>query len=116
MSFADQMNAFVAKSKKNLGAIREGTDDEMFRSIVDGSELTGAPGQPVGKSGKLRDSWTQEKSATDTVTSSDAPYATAVEENWGNVDYSNHGPHSLKITVVAFPRVVEAVAQRVAGL
>lgn len=116
MGFADQLNAHAEKYKKHLGEIREGTDDEMFRSIVEGSEITGAPGQPVGKSGKLRDSWTQEKSATDTVTSSDAPYAQAVEENWGNVDFANHGPHSAKITVVAFPRVVEAVVQKVTGL
>lgn len=114
MGFADQMNGFVAKSKKNMVAIREGTDEEMFRSIVDGSEITGAPGQPIGKSGKLHDSWTQEKSATDTVTSSDAPYATAVEENWGNVTYENHGPFSVTHTVAAFGRVVESVVARIA--
>lgn len=116
MGFADQINGHAEKYKKHLVDIREGTDEEMFRSIVEGSEITGAPGQPVGKSGKLRDSWTQEKSDTATVTSSDAPYATAVEENWGNVDYANHGPFSVTHTVAGFGRIVESVARDVAGL
>lgn len=114
MGFAQSLANFAAKTKENLQATREGVDDETFRSIVEGSEITGAPGQPV-RTRKLHDSWSQDVSETETVTSSDSPYAPAVEENLNNAVYENHGPHSVKQTVVAFPRIVEEVVARVVG-
>jgi hypothetical protein len=114
MGFAQSLSGFSAKFKANLAATREGVDAETFRSIVEGSEITGAPGQPV-KTRKLHDSWTQDVADTETVTSSDSPYATAVEENLNNAVYENHGPHSVKQTVVAFPRIVEDVVRGIVG-
>jgi hypothetical protein len=114
MGFADQLARFKAKTVENMGLVREGVDAEMFTSIVDGSPVTGAPGQPV-KTHRLHDSWKQEVSETETVTASDAPYARAVEENLGNKVYENGGPHSCALTAAGFPRIVEAKVREVTG-
>lgn len=114
MSFADQLRNFAAKTKEDMGLIRSGVDAEMFTSVVDGSAITGAPGQPV-HDGELRDSWKQEVSDTETVTSTDVPYARAVEENIGNKVYKSGGPHSAALTVAGFPQIVAAVVSEVTG-
>src|SRR4051812_46868779 len=114
MGFAQDLARFKAKTLANLDATREGVDAETFRSIVEGSEITGAPGQPV-HTRKLHDSWSQDVADTETVTSSDSPYAIAVEENLNNAVYENHGPHSVKQTVVAFPRIVGDVVKGIVG-
>lgn len=114
MTFSDDIARFIAKTEQKFVAVREGVDTETFRSMRDGSEITGAPGVPIS-SGKLHDSYTMEKSGDETVMGSDSPYAQAVEENWGEVVYHNGGPHSTELTVLGFPRIVETVVGRVAG-
>lgn len=108
MSFADQMQRIVGKHIARLESVPAGVDAEVFRSIVDGSEVTGAPGQPV-RSGRLKASWQQERTGDESVAASDSPYARAVEENVGDVHYENGGPHSVELTVVGFPRIVQEV-------
>lgn len=119
MSFASDMDRFIAKTEKNLDLIRDGVDTEVFTSIVEGSPITGAPGQPFDpdssdeNAGKLRDSWTMEKQAAETVVSTHVDYALDVEENTKGAHFRNHGPHSVKMTVAGFNDIVGYIAQLV---
>lgn len=90
---------------------------EAHRSIQSGSEITGAPGQPV-QSGNLRNSWiyaiVQRIRAT---ISSPVEYAESIEDGIGRfgamqVRSSVGGFHSVKITVSGLQRIVDAVAAR----
>lgn len=119
--FAGELAAFSAKTAQKLEAVFVGSGDEVFRSVVEGSEITGAPGQPVApagvpNAGKLRDSFTKERaSPTEIVIASDVDYAVDVEYNLGGFVYHNHGPHSRDLTAAGFPRILDVVAARVSG-
>jgi hypothetical protein len=86
--------------------------DRAFTSIVEGSSLTGAPGQPVGVSGspedgKLRDSFELAlPNPYEFTVLTDVGYAPDVEDNVRNVQFHNHGPHSVKRTISSFDRIV----------
>ena len=56
MSFAAELRSFTAGLRARQSALFEGVDAEIERSIVEGSEITGAPGQPVD-TGNLLNSW-----------------------------------------------------------
>lgn len=119
MGFLDDIRAHNAKVEQKLALVQDGLETELFRSIVEGSEITGAPGQPVSMAnvptaGELRDSWTMEKGETETVISTDVSYAPDVEYDLRGQHFTNHGPFSLNLTVAGFSRIVEVVGQRVA--
>lgn len=95
-----------------------GTANEALRSIVEGSELTGAAGQPVD-TGFLRASWQVTFDGGSATIGSNAAYAEPIEDGTGK-----HGPltlrskvggfHSVKTTVANFDRIVIAVKDRIA--
>lgn len=91
-----------------------------FASIVHGSPLTGAPGQPVApidqpNAGKLRDSWAIERPDPNTaIIGSTASYASDVEENVHDAHFHTGGPHGVKLTAANFDRLLDA-AQREAA-
>lgn len=119
MSFASDLNRFIAKTIVQEQAVEDGFGEEMLRSVVDGSELTGAPGQPVGK-GDLKDSWTRTVSGHEQVIATDSPYAGKEEEGLhGSEPIHQHspqgGPHSVKLTVAGSGRILEDVVDRVTG-
>lgn len=100
-----------------LGVVLEAT-----RSVVEGSELTGAPGQPVD-TGALKASWQTTFDSPERATiGTNIDYAEAVEEGIGP-----HGPrvygkknniggsHSVALTVGGMGRIVDAVTRRAAG-
>lgn len=113
MTFSDDLARFQAKVAKRERDIFNGVTVEVHRSVVEGSEITGAPGQPVDI-GTLHDSWTPDF-VTPTLwqTTTHLNYAPIVEDNVRGVTFKNHGPHSVKMTRVAFPLIVEAVTRRV---
>lgn len=115
MGFADQLKAFGDKTETNLNAVYEGVDQATFDSIVEGSPITGAPGQPIGFTGKLHDSWSMEKAVGETTISSTDGAALAVEENWSNGVFKNHGPKSLALTVANFDLIVKSEVAKVVG-
>jgi hypothetical protein len=121
MSFSSDIASFNAKTIQKLDQVFDGVADEAFRSIVFGSEITGAPGQPFDpendpNAGKLRDSWKIDRpSATEAVIATDVDYAPNVEDNIEGAHFRNHGPHSVKLTVTSFDRIVDVVGQKVAG-
>jgi hypothetical protein len=97
---------------------------ELRRSVVEGSELTGAPGQPV-VTGNLRKSWIGEFEGSKFQLSTNVEYAPLIED--GGSDLIRYNPertpprsavggyHSVKTTIMAWPRVAEIVAERVAA-
>lgn len=115
MAFADQIRKFALTMETDSRAAFVAAAGLTFESIVEGSSLTGAPGQPVA-TGQLHDSWILELPGDGTaVIASDAPYAIAVEEGLHGVAFKNHGPHSVALTVAAWERIVEKAALQVAG-
>lgn len=57
----------------------------VYQSIVHGSPITGAPGQPVA-TGELRDSWEIKRISSERrEISTTSPYARAIEHNWRRV-------------------------------
>lgn len=87
-------------------------------SIVEGSAVTGAPGQPVD-TGNLRGSWqTVLEGPTRALIGTTVDYAGAVEDGVGP-----HGPrtygksgiggsHSRKLTVAGMQRIVDAEVRK----
>lgn len=71
--------------------------DETHRSIVYGSVLTGAPGQPVD-TGALRDSWRVEWLGLGIAKiTTDSPYAWVIEHNYRNVSRSLVGAATKRV-------------------
>jgi hypothetical protein len=100
-------------------AIFLGVATEAQRSIVEGSELTGAPGQPVDV-GYLKGSWSPPVIDGSTATiGTNAEYAEAIEDGIGK-----YGPltlrsqvggfHSVALTIAGMDRIVEHVTNEVA--
>lgn len=116
MSFADDLRHFAEKAEARTHAVHEGVTDLAFSSIVYGSPVTAAPGQPVApgrapNAGKLRDSWTKAYPEPDvSAITTDVDYARDVEDNPRGVQFSNHGPHSVKLTLAGGQRMADAVA------
>lgn len=58
MTFRDDVAAFRRRMEQRTRAVHLAVTQRAFESIVNGSPLTGAPGQPVD-TGNLRTSWQQ---------------------------------------------------------
>jgi hypothetical protein len=129
--FADAIRSFGLKVEERTENVVAGCTIEVLRSIKVGSELTGAPGQPVGQygpgyhpglvGGTLRDSWLPERLgrfvwsvATNLV------YAPPIENGAGRfgpltLRSTIGGFHSVALTRANFDRIVPYVTARVAG-
>ena len=123
MSFAGEVNRFVIKTKAANGAVFVDMVAALKASIVEGSALTGAPGQPV-YSGNLANSW-QEVVAPDLKSAvigvgaerGAHTYAEAIEDGVGRYGpltlRSNVGGfHSVKLTVANADALLADVARR----
>lgn len=116
--FAAQMKQEAVALDKWAHAVHERVADIAFDSIVNGSSLTGAPGQPIAApmfehAGALRDSWKKARTAPDVITlSTDMKFAPIVEDNLKGVRFRANGPHSVKLTVLAQDRIVALAMQQ----
>lgn len=131
-AFGDQIKVFAvkvdAKTSEAFANIVSATQD----SIVNGSPLTGSPGQPVGQygpgyhpgevGGALKTSYQVEfESPTSALISTNSPYAQQNEDGVarpGGGAYTQRstvgGRHSVALTVAGFDRIVASEADRVA--
>jgi len=118
MTFESDIDAFRQKLEQRRRDLFVGVAVETLRSIQLGSEITGAPGQPVD-TGVLRASWgILFEEPTVALISTNVVYAPLIEEGIGP-----HGPlqlrsqvggfHSVLLTQAGFPRIVEHVARQV---
>lgn len=113
MSFEGQLNDFARLVDRRIHDTFVGCATEVHRSVVEGSALTGAPGQPVD-TGNLKGSWVPEfLSPTYWQTTTGVEYARHVEENVRGVKFKNHGPHSVALTRTGWPRIVAHVVAQV---
>lgn len=118
-TFRDQLHAFTAKLGHLEQAVFQGVILEAQRSIVDGSELTGAPGQPVD-TGTLKGSWQSWLEGDDTaIIATDVTYAPYIEDGGNSrgaftLRSAVGGFHSVSLTTSNIDRIVAAVTERVA--
>jgi hypothetical protein len=121
VTFSESLRRFEALVSDRARAVFEGTVDEAFKSIVDGSALTGAPGQPVGETGEIKDSWRVEtRGPRRKVITSSHRGAWTIEAGRRlgqklRLRSSRGGFHSVKRTRKRFRRIVRAVTASVVG-
>jgi hypothetical protein len=119
--FAANLQRNAAAVFAKCRAIHVRVADLAFDSIVHGSALTGAPGQPVAspifaRSGALRDSFTRTQTGPNVITiSTNFGYADDIEDNLKGFRFRSGGPHGVKLTVLAAPRLVAQAAQEILG-
>lgn len=113
--FKDAIGRITAKVMTRSQAVFVNTASHAFESIVNGSPVTGAPGQPVD-TGNLRASWQlafpDKTSATITTGVEYAPY---VEDNVRGVAFKNHGPHSVKLTIAGLDKIIAFETAKAGG-
>ncbi|MDE2772359.1 MAG: HK97 gp10 family phage protein [Gemmatimonadota bacterium] len=105
MSFGSDLERFAARLERRTRDVAEGAADEVHDSIVEGSAVTGSPGQPV-ETGELRDSWTNEEVEPDVWhVATDKFYAAPVEHGHPthrrSVALTRAGWHEIVRTVLA---------------
>lgn len=118
--FKRQLEAFFAKTKFKTQQVFVNTAAAVKDSVVNGSPITGAKGQPV-VTGNLRDSFHLEfTSPTSAEITTNVEYAPIIEHNVRNAKVPRGkpgstvgGPHSVKDTVAGFERLVEAEVKKV---
>ena len=119
MSFRSDLRKFQQTLEVRTSDAFAGIVMETHRSIVEGSELTGAPGQPVD-TGALRASWIVGFDSPDHATiSTNLNYAPYIEEGLNSrgpftLRSAIGGWHSVKLTRAGFQRIVDYVVERVA--
>ncbi len=114
MSYDGGIIAHAIKVRKRHKVLFQTFTIEVARSIRFGSDLTGAPGQPVD-TGTLRDSWI-ERYLSEWMwrISTSIDYAAYIEDDVGGHNYRVGGPHSVKLTVLGAERIL-ARAKEVAN-
>lgn len=114
MSFESDVAAFSAKVKQRATDIHNGVCDLAFSSIVEGSPVTGAPGQLVD-TGNLKGSWQNVvEGPLARVIMTNVVYAEQMEDGTrGGRALVQRSPvggfHSVALTRVGWPRIVETV-------
>lgn len=126
MSFSDDVRKFADDFRRKHDAVFAGVVTEVHRSIVEGSQITGAPGQPVD-TGHLRQSWNISFPDPHTaIVSTNVEYALIIEQNLRGAKVSSKdkygkpkpkigGFHSVALTFMGFDKIVEHVVRRING-
>lgn len=112
MSYSDDIKRFTDKAERRARNVFIASTVEVRRSIVEGSTLTGAPGQPVGQYNDGRVGGTLKASFIDNFLSTKSwriqtkiKYAPGIEDAVGP-----RGPITLRSTVGGFHSVKKTVA------
>lgn len=121
MSFADALRQFAAKTERSTTAVHQAAAVAIKDSWLNGSAETGAPPLPMATGdaktvGKLRRgvrlTYPDPNTALIYTT---VPYAEEVEDNPRGVHFTQGGAHGFKLTVAAFPHLIETVTKRIVG-
>ena len=112
MSFPSDLDRFANKVEGRTRRIVQIAREEVQRSIVEGSSITGAPGQPV-QFGALKGSWVPRFLGPHLwQTSTPLVYAPVIEEAIGiTIRSPVGGSHSVKLTRAGWQRIID-FAQR----
>jgi len=114
MSFGDDLRLFADKVEARVQDVFIGCTGEVQRSVVEGSEVTAAPGQPVD-TGTLKGSWIGEFESADAWhTTTNVEYAPYIEEGVGMTLRSEVGGfHSVALTRGGWQKIVDTVRDEV---
>lgn len=127
MSFRDDLARFSKSVEVQSRAVFVGAVAAAKTSIVDGSTLTGSPGQPVENEGpdkgNLRGSWQVEfPTPTSAIISTNVVYAESNEDGIARPGGGAYllradvgGRHSVQKTILGFEAIVASEAQRLGG-
>lgn len=122
MGFRDDLTRFEKKVAAKNQAVFVATVAAAKTSIVEGSAVTGAPGQPVD-TGNLKGSWQVEfETPTRALISTNVAYAKSIEDG---VSYAHGGTpmtvrsqvggfHSIALTIAGLDKIVAAETERLA--
>ena len=131
MTWAEDLRRFTATVQTRTHDVFVDTATEALRSIVEGSEITGAPGQPVD-TGALRASWqlTYDEPTT-AVISTNLVYAPIIEDGMreASLNVTGRGQtmqaitlrsevggfHSVRLTRAGIQRIVDVMTARRTG-
>jgi len=117
-AFTDQLAAFQRKLDQRLNDVFVGTAVAVKGSIVDGSPITAAPGQPVD-TGALKNSWQLnfETKTSALIFTGGLRYAEIIEYNVRGATLRSAvgGFHSIAYTIAGFKRLVESEVAKVTG-
>lgn len=113
-SFEEDLRRHERRVRQRWDGIHRGVAAEVFKSVVEGSPITGAPGQPV-KYEDLKKSWKRvspSRLITNIIT--DSPYAEIIENNRRGARLRSKvgGFHSVKMTRAGFQGIVRYVNRR----
>lgn len=121
MAFSDEVHDFSNKLPELTDAVYHGVCDEIFRSIRFGSELTGAPGQPVQSSNLLNSWFEKPESEESTLIGTNVVYAPGIEDGISmqtgkpmQVRSPVGGFNSVKLTQAGLQNIVDKVLEDVA--
>lgn len=117
MGFSDDVRRFQSKVDVRTKAIHDGVCDLAFSSIVEGSPVTGAPGQPVD-TGNLKSSWQNKiEGPLEREIVTNVVYAPYIEDGFGRGPLTLRsqvgGFHSVKLTRAAWQKIVDFVTKQV---
>lgn len=113
--FSGGMEGFRRKVARMTHDVFVKTCELTHQSVVDGSPLTGAPGQPVD-TGTLKNSWVPGfESPTTWATKTNIVYAPIIEDNVRGATLRSAvgGFHSVKLTAAHFEHLVAAAVKAV---
>jgi hypothetical protein len=115
--FTNALRAFTLKAERITRDTFVNSTTEVQRSVVEGSEVTGAPGQPV-EFGTLKNSFIPEfTSASTWQTTTNLVYAPYIEDGARpdgvtlTLRSKVGGFHSAKLTRAGWERIVKKAAQ-----
>jgi len=114
-TFSTDLKRFGMKIEQQNAEIFLGIVGEAARSVIEGSQLTGAPGQPV-QTGNLKASWqTTFESPTVALISTNVEYAPIIEYNVRGATLRSAvgGFHSVAQTIAGIDRIIDAEIIRV---
>jgi len=121
MSFSSELRRVAVKAETRTHDIFVATVAAAADSIVNGSPVTGAPGQPVD-TGALKASWqTTFESRTQALIATKSAYAIPNEEGIreDGGPYVQRSPvggrHSVKQTIAGMPRLIAQATRDVTG-
>jgi hypothetical protein len=116
-SFRQQLQAQLRSAQQRVDDTVFIAVSEVRRSIVQGSTLTGSPGQPVD-TGTLRKSWTQRRESPRTwLVSTPVPYSAFIEAGGNSrgrfvLRSVVGGFHSVALTRTGWDKIVEYARER----
>lgn len=118
MSFGLDVKRFSAKVEQRIRDVAERSTEIAFASIVEGSPLTGAPGQPVD-TGNLKASWQIVRGPLRNDITTNVVYAPIIEEGTRAgralvLRSAVGGFHSLALTRISWGKIVEEARRQVA--